>query len=80
MRTTFKSSMIAEAVEAGMAAAGVTAAGMGAAEEVGVQGHPGETGNAVEVTDHDHGAEIDQVEVGDVPDPGNTAAKNSYRF
>ena len=53
MRTTFKSSMIAETVEAWMAAAGVTAAGVGAAQGVGVQGHPRETGNADEATDHD---------------------------
>ena len=55
-----------------MEAAGVTAAGTVAAEGVGVRGHPGETANAVAVTDHDHGAEIGQVEVGDVPDPGNS--------
>ena len=54
-----------------MEAAVVTAAEMGAAEGAGVRGHPGETGNAVAATDHDHGAEIDPVEVGDVPDPGN---------
>ena len=70
MRTIFKSLMIAEVVEAGMEAEVVTAAEMGAAEGAGVRGHPGETGNAVAATDHDHGAEIDPVEVGDVPDPG----------
>ena len=75
MRTIFKSSMIEEAVEAGMAAAVVTAAGMVAAEGAGVRGHPGGTGNAVAATDHDHGAEIDPVEVGDVPDPGTAKRK-----
>ena len=57
--------MIMEAVEVRMEA------GMEAAEAGGVWGHPGETGNAVAATDHDQGAEIDPVEVGDVPDPGN---------
>jgi hypothetical protein len=75
MRTIFKSLMIVEVAEAGMEAAVVTAAVMGAAEGAGVRGHPGETGNAVAATDHDHGAEIDPVEVGDVPDPGNGKRK-----
>ena len=64
MRTIFKSLMIAEVVEAGMEAAVVTAAEMGAAEGAGVRGHPGETGNAVAATDHDQGAKIDQLENG----------------
>ena len=54
-----------------MEAVVVTAAGMVGAEGAGVRGHPGGTGNVVAAIDHDHGAEIDQVEVGDVPDPGN---------
>ena len=62
MRMTFKLSMI---VEAGMEAGIVVAKG------VGVWGHPGETGNAVPATDHDQGAEIDQLENGHTPDPGN---------
>ena len=70
-RTIFKSLMIVEVVEAGMEAVVVTAAGMVGAEGAGVRGHPGGTGNVVAAIDHDHGAEIDPVEVGDVPDPGN---------
>lgn len=56
-------------------AAGVMAARIGAAEGAGIRGHPGESGNAVPAADHDQGAEIDQVEVGDVPDPGNGKQK-----
>lgn len=62
-----------------MAAAVVTAAGMVAAEGAGVRGHPAGTGNAVAATDHDHGAEIDPVEVGDVPDPENGKRKGKEK-
>ena len=74
MRTTFKPSMIVEVVEAGMEA------GIGAAEGVGVRGHPGETGNAVAATEHDQGAKIDQLENGNAPDPGNSCYSSTHQL
>jgi len=62
-----------------MEAVVVTAAGMVGAEAAGVRGHPGGTGNVVAAIDHDHGAEIDPVEVGDVPDPGNGKRKGKEK-